>query len=109
MGDVSSALVVRRGVTKSGKVMGRIGMNVFAISAGLEVTSELLFVRHLYQCIESMAMVKERMKRMREKFPPFLLSDWIGSINFCSKVPRTRGQVTLLFPLSLETLKGRRP
>ena len=44
VGDVSSALVVRRGVTKSGKVMGRIGMNVFAISAGLEVTSELLFV-----------------------------------------------------------------
>jgi hypothetical protein len=43
MGDVSSVLVVRRGVTKSGKVMGRIGMDVFAISAGLEVTSILLF------------------------------------------------------------------
>lgn len=65
MGDVSSVLVVRRSVTKSGKVMGRIGMDVFAISAGLEVTSVLLFVRHLYQYEESTIIKEERMKRMR--------------------------------------------
>ena len=65
MSDVSSALVVRRGVTKSGKVMGRIGMDVFAISTGLEVTSVLLFVRHLYQYEESTIIKEERMKRMR--------------------------------------------
>jgi hypothetical protein len=65
MGDVSSVLVVRRSVTKSGKVMGRIGMDVFSISTGLEVTSKLLFVRHLYQYEESTIIKEERMKRMR--------------------------------------------
>jgi hypothetical protein len=56
MGDVSSVLVVRRSVTKSGKIMGGIGMDVLAISAGLEVTSIFLFGRHLYQCKESTIM-----------------------------------------------------
>jgi hypothetical protein len=65
MGDVSSVLFVGRGVIKRGKIMGRIGLCVFAISAGLEVTSKLLFVRHLYQYEESTIIKKERIKRMR--------------------------------------------
>jgi hypothetical protein len=65
MGDVSSVLVVRRSVTKSGKIMGGIGMDVLAISAGLEVTSIFLFGRHLYQYEESTIIKEERMKRMR--------------------------------------------
>jgi hypothetical protein len=48
MGDVSSVLVVRVGVTESREVMGRVGVDVFTISTGLEVTSVFLFVRHLY-------------------------------------------------------------
>lgn len=48
MSEVSSVFVVRVGVTESGKVMGRVGVDVFTISTGLEVTSVLLFVRHLY-------------------------------------------------------------
>jgi hypothetical protein len=59
MGDVSSALVIRRSVTESGKIMRGIGMDVFAISTGLEITSVLLFVRHLYQCIEDTTMIEE--------------------------------------------------
>jgi hypothetical protein len=57
MGDVSSVLVERRSATKSGKVVGRIGMDVFTISAGLEVTSVLLFGRHLYKYEESTIMI----------------------------------------------------
>lgn len=98
VGDVSSALVVRRGVTKSGKVMGRIGMNVFAISAGLEVTSELLFVRHLYQCIEIMAMMKERMKRMREKFPPFYYLIGSGRSIFAPRYLELEAKLPFSFP-----------
>jgi hypothetical protein len=65
VGDVSSALVIRRGVTKSREVMGRIGVDVLAISTGLEITSVLLFVRHLYQFTESMGKIEERKRRMR--------------------------------------------
>jgi len=52
-------------MTKSGKIMGRIGMDILAISAGLKVTSVLLFGRHLYQYEESTIIKEEDMKRMR--------------------------------------------
>lgn len=65
MGDVSSVLFVGRGVIERGKIMGRIGLGVFAISTGLEVTSVFLFGRHLYQYEESTINKEERMKRMR--------------------------------------------
>jgi hypothetical protein len=55
MSDMGSVLVVGRGVTQGGKIMGRIGMDIFGIpTGGVEITSKLLFVRHLVytQCME---------------------------------------------------------
>jgi hypothetical protein len=121
MSDMGSVLVVGGSVTQGGKIMGRIGMDIFGISTGgVEITSKLLFVRHLVYTIPKVwkeyRLIEVKVKRMKypifSLFSPFyyLIVTHCRAIKFHSKalIASTTSYPGLL-PSSPEAGKEHRP